>query len=451
MKYKNLLDLVVLAAGKGSRMKSKTLPKPLHSLNGIPMINYLLNNLPLSNFANKYIVVPDKHDEIRGAVLKSDNTFKYVKQSEPRGTGDALLQALDSLESENIIIVNSDTPMIRTDSVLNLIDSHLKQKSKISILIDTFDFDIPGDYGAITKSKDGKITGISENKNVNETKFREFNVGLYCVNLIWLKKSISKINSHNKELYITDLVGIAANEGFDVNYSFPLSKYESIGINDKYQLSVANKIAFKRKNIDLMRKGVNIIDPDNTYVDYNCDIESDSTIQPGTIVKSNSIIKTNCIIGPNTEISNSLIAKNTIIKKSVVSDSKIGSEVKIGPYSHIRQNSNISNKVYIGTNAEVKKSKIESGTKLGHFCYIGDSMIEKNVNIGAGTVTCNFDGKEKQKTNILKNAFIGSGTMIIAPVIIGQNAVVGAGSVVTKDVGNDQLVYGNPATIKKSL
>ena len=152
MKYKNLLDLVVLAAGKGSRMKSKTLPKPLHSLNGIPMINYLLNNLPLSNFANKYIVVPDKHDEIRGAVLKSDNTFKYVKQSEPRGTGDALLQALDSLESENIIIVNSDTPMIRTDSVLNLIDSHLKQKSKISILIDTFDFDIPGDYGAITKS-----------------------------------------------------------------------------------------------------------------------------------------------------------------------------------------------------------------------------------------------------------------------------------------------------------
>ena len=171
---------------------------------------------------------------------------------------------------------------------------------------------------------------------------------MYCVNLIWLKKSISKINSHNKELYITDLVGIAANEGLDVNYSFPLSKYESIGINDKYQLSVANKIAFKRKNIDLMRKGVNIIDPDNTYVDYNCDIESDSTIQPGTIVKSNSIIKTNCIIGPNTEISNSLIAKNTIIKKSVVSDSKIGSEVKIGPYSHIRQNSNISNKVYIG-------------------------------------------------------------------------------------------------------
>ena len=200
-----------------------------------------------------------------------------------------------------------------------------------------------------------------------------------------------------------------------------------------------------------MRKGVNIIDPDNTYVDYNCDIESDSTIQPGTIVKSNSIIKTNCIIGPNTEISNSLIAKNTIIKKSVVSDSKIGSEVKIGPYSHIRQNSNISNKVYIGTNAEVKKSKIESGTKLGHFCYIGDSMIEKNVNIGAGTVTCNFDGKEKQKTNILKNAFIGSGTMIVAPVIIGQNAVVGAGSVVTKDVRNDQLVYGNPATVKKSL
>ena len=450
MKYKNLLDIVVLAAGKGSRMKSQTLPKPLHSLNGIPMISYLLNHLPLSIFANKYIVVPDKHDEIKDAVSTSDNTFKYVKQLEPRGTGDALLQTLDSLKSENIIIVNSDTPMLKSDSVLNLIDSHLNQKSKISILIDTFDIDIPGDYGAIVKSKDGEITGISENKNANKSKFTEFNVGLYCVNLSWLKKSVSKINSHNKELYITDLVSISVNEGFDVNYSFPLSKYESLGINDKYQLSLANKIALKRKNIDLMRKGVNIIDPDNTYVDYNCDIEPDSTIQPGAIIKSNSIIKTNCVIGPNTEISNSLVAKNTVIKKSVVNDSLIGSEVEIGPYSHIRQNSDISNNVYIGTNVEFKKYKIESGSKLGHFCYIGDSIIGENVNIGAGTVTCNFDGKEKQKTKILKNAFIGSGTMIVAPVVIGQNSVVGAGSVVTKNIGNDQLVYGNPATIKKS-
>ena len=451
MKYKNLLDIVVLAAGKGSRMKSKTLPKPLHSLNGIPMISYLLNQLPLSIFANKYIVVPDEHDQIKDAVSKSDNTFNYIKQLEPRGTGDALLRTLDSLKSENIIIVNSDTPMLKSDSVLNLIDSHINQKSKISILIDTFDIDIPGDYGAIIKSKEGEIIGVSENNNPNQGKFTEFNVGLYCINLSWLKKSVSKINSHNKELYITDLISISANDGFDVNYSFPLSKYESLGINDKYQLSVANKIALKRKNIDLMKKGVNIIDPENTYVDYNCDIEPDSTIQPGAIIKSNSIIKSNCVIGPNTEISNSFIEKNTIIKKSVVSDSQIGSEVEIGPYSHIRQNSDISNNVYIGTNVEVKKSKIENGSKLGHFCYIGDSIIEENVNIGAGTVTCNFDGKEKQKTNILKNAFIGSGTMIVAPVRIGQNSVIGAGSVVTKDVENDKLVYGNPATIKKSL
>ena len=449
MKYKNLLDIVVLAAGKGSRMKSKTLPKPLHTLNGIPMINYLLNHLPLSIFANKFIIVPDKYAEIKKTVLQSDNSFKYIKQLEPRGTGDALLQALDSLQSENIIIVNSDTPMLKGGSVLNLIDSHINKKSKVSILIDTFDSTIPGNYGAIIKSKEGKITGISENVSEDQNKFKEFNVGLYCVNLNWLKKSVSKINTHNKELYITDLISISANDGYDVNYSFPLSKYESLGINDKYQLSVAQKIAFQRKNMALMTKGVNIVDPNNTYIDFNCDIEADSIIEPGTIVKSNSIIKSNCIIGPNTEIFNSSIEKNTIIKKSVISDSQIGSEVNIGPYSHVRQNSNISNKVHVGTNVEIKKSKIDSGSKLGHFCYIGDSIIEKNVNIGAGTVTCNFDGKEKQKTNISSNVFIGSGTMIVAPVKIGKNAVIGAGSVVTKDVANDQLVYGNPASVKK--
>jgi bifunctional UDP-N-acetylglucosamine pyrophosphorylase/glucosamine-1-phosphate N-acetyltransferase len=439
------LDIVILAAGKGTRMKSPGLPKPLHKLNGIPIIQYLINNIPLSNFDNKFIVVPTNHSEIKKSLLNLEFNFEYIKQEEPKGTGDALLCTLNKLKSDNVIVVNSDTPLIKHDTFLNLIDVHNKNNSIISILIDDFNDQIPGNYGVVEKSGEGKIISINEKSSLHNKKNKQFNVGLYCFNLNWLKKNINNLRICDGEMYITELVDIAANQGIDINYLHPESNDESLGINNKYELSVARKIATKRKNIDLMNNGVNIIDPDNTYIDFNCQVKSETIIYPGTIIKSNSIIDENSVIGPNTEIINCIIKKDTIIKQSVIKDSVIGSEVSIGPFSHIRNKSTIKNNVDIGTNVEVKNSTINSHSKLSHFCYIGDTVIGANVNIGAGTVTCNYDGIKKHSTIIKNNVFIGSGSMLIAPLVIHENVTIGAGSVVTKDIEKNQLAYGVPA------
>ena len=439
------LDIVILAAGKGTRMKSPGLPKPLHKLNGIPLIQYLINNIPLSKFDNKLIVVPTNYSEIKKSLSKLAFKFEYVNQEEPKGTGDALLCTLNKLKSDNVIVVNSDTPLIKHDTFLNLIDVHNKNNSIISILIDDFNDQIPGNYGVVEKSSEGNIISIKEKSSIHNTKNKQFTVGLYCFNLNWLKKNINNLKIYDGEMYITELVNIAANQGIDINHLHPESNDESLGINNKYELSLAQKIAKKRKNIDLMNNGVNIIDPDNTYIDFNCQIKSETIIYPGTIIKSNSIIDENSVIGPNTEIINCRVKKDTIIKQSVIKDSVIGSKVSIGPFSHIRNKSTIKNNVDIGTNVEVKNSTINSNSKLNHFCYIGDTVIGENVNIGAGTVTCNYDGIKKHSTIIKNNVLIGSGSMLIAPLVIHENVTIGAGSVVTKDIEKNQLAYGVPA------
>ena len=448
MNINKSLDIVILAAGKGNRMKSVGLPKPLHTLNGIPIISYLLNHLPLSIFSNKFVVIPDNKSKIKETVSNFDSSFKYVFQSEPNGTGDALLQALYNLKSKNIIVMNSDNPLITEETMLKFVDSHINNQSNLSILVDKISDDIPGNYGLVKRSSEGSILEINENSRKLDCIDKEFNVGLYCFNLNWLKSAIHKIASQNQEMYITDLIKICVEDGHEINAVFPVTKSESLGINNKYELSVAEKIAQKRKNMDLMLNGVIITDPNTTFIDFDCEIEKGTHIMPGTIIKSNSKIKQNCLICPDAEITESCIANNTNIKKSVIQNSTIGANVNIGPFSHIRDKSDIQNNVYIGTNVEVKHSYINSGTKIGHFSYIGDSEIGENVNIGAGTVTCNFDGKSKQKTIIMNNVFIGSGTMIVAPIKIEENAKTGAGSIVTKNVSKNQLVFGNPATNK---
>ena len=214
---------------------------------------------------------------------------------------------------------------------------------------------------------------------------------------------------------------------------------------------MANNIARIRKNKQLMTKGVVIIDPNSTYIDYNSDVEEGTIIYPGTHIKGKSIIGKDCKIGPNSELHDSIIGNNSIINHSIVTKSKLGKQVHVGPFSHVRQYTDIKDNVFIGTNVEIKNSIIDSKSKLGHYCYIGDSVIGQLVNIGAGTVTCNFDGDKKHKTNIKSKAFIGSGTMIIAPIIINEGAKIGAGSVLTQDVQKYSLVYGVPAKKIRNL
>ncbi len=446
----NKFDIVVLAAGKGSRMKSRTLSKPMHLLNGITLIEYLLLNLPMNNINNKIVVVPPNHQNIQSKINNIHNNFIYTVQNNPKGTGDALCYALKKLKSKYVLVVNSDVPLITQSSYLKLMNNHENKKLTLSFIQDNLTDNIPGNYGIIEKSNDGNIKSIHEKSRIhyeqNKDIIFQFNVGVYCFDVKWLQHNLSNLTTHsNGEKYITDLVEIAYKQGFHTETSYPKYADESLGINDNYELSLANNIARIRKNKQLMTNGVVIVDPHSTYIDYNSDVAEGTIIYPGTHIKGKSIIGKDCKIGPNSELHDSMIGNNSIVNNSIVKKSKIGKQVHIGPFSYVRQSTDIKDNVFIGTNVEIKNSIIDSESKLGHYCYIGDSVIGKLVNIGAGTVTCNFDGDKKHKTDIKAKAFIGSGTMIIAPITINEGAKIGAGSVLTQDVQKYSLVYGVPA------
>ena len=454
--FLNTFDIVVLAAGKGSRMKSRTVSKPMHLLNGITLIEYLLCHLPIKNFNNKIVVVSPNYENIQSKINNIDNKFIYAVQNNPKGTGDALFQALKNLKSKYVLVVNADAPLITQSSYLNLMKNHENKKLTLSLIQDNLTDTIPGDYGIIEKSNDGNIKSIQEKSRIhyefNNDNSLQFNVGVYCFDVNWLQDFLPSLTTHsNGEKYITDLVQIAYKQGFNIGTSYPKNSDESYGINDNYELSLANNIARMRKNKQLMTKGVVIVDPNSTYIDYNSDVEEGTIIYPGTHIKGKSIIGKDCKIGPNSELDDSIIGNNSIINNSIVTKSKLGKQVHVGPFSHVRQFTDIKDNVFIGTNVEIKNSTIDSKSKLGHYCYIGDSVIGQLVNIGAGTVTCNFDGDKKHKTNIKSKAFIGSGTMIIAPIIINEGAKIGAGSVLTQDVQKDSLVYGVPAKKIRNL
>jgi len=452
----NTFDIVVLAAGQGSRMKSRTLSKPMHLLNGITLIEYLLLNLPIKNFNNKIVVVSPNYENIQSKINNIDNKFVYAVQNNPKGTGDALFHALKKLKSKYVLVVNADVPLITQSSYLNLMKNHENKKLTLSLIQDNLTDTIPGNYGIIEKSNDGNIKSIQEKSRIhyefNKDNTTQFNVGVYCFEVNWLQDGLPSLATHsNGEKYITDLVEIAYKQGFNIGTSYAKDSSESLGINDNYELSLANNIARIRKNKQLMTKGVVIIDPNSTYIDYNSDVEEGTIIYPGTHIKGKSIIGKDCKIGPNSELHDSIIGNNSIINHSIVTKSKLGKQVHVGPFSHVRQYTDIKDNVFIGTNVEIKNSIIDSKSKLGHYCYIGDSVIGQLVNIGAGTVTCNFDGDKKHKTNIKSKAFIGSGTMIIAPIIINEGAKIGAGSVLTQDVQKYSLVYGVPAKKIRNL
>tara|TARA_B100001123_G_scaffold212478_1_gene239952 strand:- start:1441 stop:2826 length:1386 start_codon:yes stop_codon:yes gene_type:complete len=448
--FLNTFDIVVLAAGKGSRMKSRTLSKPMHLLNGVTLIEYLLLNLPLKNLNNKIAVVPANYENIKSKINDVDNEFVYVVQNKPKGTGDALFHALTNLKSKYVLVVNSDVPLITQPTYLNLMNNHEKNNLTLSFIQDNLSDTMPGDFGIVLKSNDGKIKSINEK---SRTQFEsananalQFNVGVYCFDVQWLREFLPNLKTHsNGEKYITDLVEIAYQQGLNIDTYYPQNADESIGINDNYELNLANNIARMRKNQQLIMNGVTIVDPLSTYIDYKSHVAEGTIIHPGTHIKEQSIIGKDCEIGPNAELHDSLVGNNSIINNSVIKKSKLGKKVHIGPFSYIRQFTEIKDNVFIGTNVEIKNSIIKSKAKLGHYCYIGDSVIGELVNIGAGTVTCNYDGYKKHKTNIKAKAFIGSGTMIVAPITINEGAKIGAGSVLTKDVDKNSLVYGVPA------
>lgn len=435
---------VILAAGSGTRMKSDT-PKVLHEICGQPILVHITQTLKLAGIPTPIIVCPPDPVDF-SETLGSD--FFYVTQASPDGTGNALLVAREKvvLSTTHILCISGDSPLLKPDTIARLITKNIESEADITIL--TSPTSPQNGLGRIIRDKSQTITRIVEERFANEQQLttNEVNGGVYCFRTGNLWRRLESLEaSQNGEVLLTDLIASTISDGGKVDNLEVAHSSEILGINTRVHLATAETILRDSIRSYWMNQGVTILDPTSTFIDSSVSVGTDTTIYPNTHLRGTTQAGKKCELGPNSIIIDSFVGDDCLIIGSMISGSEIGNKSNIGPFSNVRPNSKISSNVHIGTSVEIKESQIGSGTKIGHFSYIGDSELGKNVNIGAGTVTCNFDGLSKNPTFIEDNAFIGSGTMIIPPIRIGKNASTGAGSVVTHDVSPGQLVFGNPA------
>ena len=443
------LKTLILAAGKGTRMKSE-LPKVIHEVNGIPMISKIIKVLEVLKPEENILILGHKKEEVLKVVGEDAD---YVVQTEQLGTGHAVLQAKDKLKDYDgdVMVLCGDTPLLREETLEELYKFHRDTDSVTTIL--TSIYDNPFGYGRIVK-ENGLVKAIVEEKEADTEikKIKEVNAGVYCFKGRELFDALSKITNNNEkgEYYLTDVIGIQVGEGKKVQ-SFVLNdNIEILGVNSKVELAQASKVLRDRKNIDLMEKGAILIDPSAVYAEEDVVVGRDTVIYPGAILQGKTVIGENCQILGTTRIIDSTLGNDIKVESSVIEESILEDGVTMGPFAHLRPKSHLKEKVHVGNFVEVKKSTLEKGVKAVHLTYLGDAQIGEDTNIGAGTITCNYDGKNKFKTVIGKNSFIGSDSMLVAPVIIGENALVGAGSVITKDVPDNSLAVSRSKQIIKN-
>jgi len=437
---------IILAGGSGTRMKSR-LPKPLHKLSGTPMIIWIVNAIIQSRIKDIITIVPANHEAFQNIL---EHKSELAVQDPPKGSGHALLQSKRKADkAKNLLVVNSDMPLIKSETLTTLINHHQSSEADITVL--TSKVKRPKGFGRIIRNSEGKITNIVEEPeaDIEQKLIDEINAGAYCFKTSWLWDALESLKpSKSGEFFLTDLINFAHILKLNIE-SLITEEEEIIGVNNKSDLARAGKLSRAAICERLMNDGVIIIDPDTTYIDSEVTIGADTTIFPNTHLTGNTNISFHSEIGPNCVISNSSIGSKCIIKSSTIESAVILDEVKVGPYSHIREGSILKSNVEIGNYVEIKNSTLGNGTKSGHHCYLGDSDIGSNVNIGAGTITCNYDGTDKHRTIIKDEAFIGSDTKLIAPVIIGEKSITGAGSIITKDIPDFSKGIGTPARTLK--
>lgn len=439
-------DVVILAAGKGTRMRSD-LPKPLHSLMGKPIIHYVLESAAPLVKNDPVVVLGYGAEQIRQALGEN---VRFVDQGELLGTGHAVRQAESLLkgQSDLVLVTCVDMPLVRTRTLQQLIDTQKSNSGPMTLL--TVHEEDPRGFGRVIRNANGKIQAIIEEADASPVQLEvtELNAAMYCFNADWLWENLKNIKLSPKgEYYLTDLVALAKNQDQDIETVPAEDPEELIGINTRVHLAEAGKILRRRINKELMLSGVSLMDPDTVYIEADVKIGQDTVILPNTFLQGETSIGINCQIGPDTRIFMSQIGDSCEIEFSVIEESIIENGVDIGPFSHLRKGTHIGPGVHIGNFGEIKDSYLGEGTKVGHFSYLGNAQIGKNVNIGAGTITCNYDGHKKHQTVIRDGVFVGSDSMLVAPLELGENSTTGAGSVVTKDVPPDTVVAGIPARI----
>ncbi|MBO8138099.1 MAG: bifunctional UDP-N-acetylglucosamine diphosphorylase/glucosamine-1-phosphate N-acetyltransferase GlmU [Desulfotomaculum sp.] len=428
------LAAVILAAGKGTRMKSK-LPKVLHQVGGKPMLGHVLDAVKKAGVEKTVVVAGFGADKVESYV---GDSAEVVYQEQQLGTAHALLQAAGVLQTfpGNVLVLCGDTPLITPETLSQLVKCHQDKNASATVL--TAKMQDPTGYGRVIRDDQGRVKRIVEQKDgtPEELAVKEINTGFYCFAVPGLFEALLQISSENAqgEYYLTDIIELYNRQGKITAAAVCDDPVEVMGVNNRRQLAAAEKELRSRVLNRLMDEGVTIIDPATTYVDSSATVEPDTVIYPGSIIEGNAKISSGCCIGPSTRIVNSIIGAGCKIQYSVVMDSEIGPDCSIGPYAYIRPGCRLGKAVKIGDFVEIKKSVVGDKSKIPHLSYIGDTIIGNDVNVGAGTITCNYDGKQKHITEIEDGAFIGSNTNLVAPVKVGAGALIGAGSTITKNV-----------------
>ncbi|PKR82936.1 bifunctional UDP-N-acetylglucosamine diphosphorylase/glucosamine-1-phosphate N-acetyltransferase GlmU [Heyndrickxia camelliae] len=440
---------VILAAGQGTRMKSK-LYKVLHPVCGKPMVEHVVDQVSKLD-VNKMVTIIGHGAEM--VKSKLDGKSLFALQEKQLGTAHAVMQAEQILSNEDgtTLVVCGDTPLIKAETIEALLKHHEAQNAKATIL--TAYTEKPDGYGRIIRNEKGFVEKIVEHKDATEEerKVKEINTGVFCFDNRKLFETLKQVKNDNaqNEYYLPDVIEILKSQGEIVSAYQTNDMDETLGVNDRVALASAERIMRIRINEAHMRNGVTIIDPDNTYIESDVVIGRDTIIQPGTMLSGRTVIGEDCMIGPNSEIKDCEVGNGTNIKQSVAQQSSIGSHVNIGPFAHIRPDSLIEENAKIGNFVEIKKAQIGRGSKASHLSYIGDAEVGADVNIGCGSITVNYDGKNKFLTKIEDGVFVGCNSNLVAPVTIGKNAYIAAGSTITDDIPAESLSIARARQVNK--
>jgi bifunctional UDP-N-acetylglucosamine pyrophosphorylase/glucosamine-1-phosphate N-acetyltransferase len=440
--------VVILAAGQGKRMRS-ALPKVLHPLAGRPMARHVLEAARGAGFRRCVAVVgPD------GAALRETlgEGVAFATQGAPLGTGHALARAQEGAAgAEHILVLNGDVPLITSETLAQLARAHEEQGADLSFL--TARVDEVAEYGVVERDGEGRVVGVVEapERGGAVEGPAEINSGQYCFRAAWLWPRLASLpTSANGEQYLTSLVPLAVREGAALLAVVATDGDEARGVNDRAQLAEAEAALRRRINRSHMLAGVTIVDPATAYIDADVTIGADTVIEPNTRLSGRTALGASCHIGPNATLRDARVGDRCRVDASTLEEATLETDVDVGPYSHLRPGAYLCAGVHIGNYAEVKNARLGRGVKVGHFSYVGDADVGDETNIGAGTITCNYDGEAKHRTTIGRGAFIGSDTLLVAPVSIGDGARTGAGSVVTRDVPAGATAVGSPARVVRT-
>lgn len=444
------LQVLVLAAGKGTRMKSKY-PKVIHEVCGMPMLGHVLRAAEEVITGRPWVVVGFGADQVQQTIGDGP---EYILQEQQLGTGHAVLitkERLEASKEENLLVLYGDTPLITGHTLREMVRVHRESTAAATVL--TAMIDEPYGYGRILRDADGQVESIVEEKDATPEQrgIREINTGIYCFSINALLNALPRLEPQNAqgEYYLTDVITLLRQDGEMLSTLTLNNSEEVLGPNDRVVLAMVEGIMRRRILEGWMREGVTIVDPSSTYVDARAVIGSDTCLLPGVVIEGTTRIGDDCRIGPSSHLTNAQVGHGTHIFRSVLEDSKVGNMVNVGPYAYLRPGTMVEDHAKIGDFVEIKNSKVGFGSKVPHLSYIGDCTIGKETNIGAGTITCNYDGKHKHPTIIGDAVFVGSNSNLVAPVTIGDGATIGAGSTITKNIPSGALAVERSTQVIK--